>query len=78
LLATLYLLYTQEMSKPKTRRATARKSLPSQPDERMRWMTEIRQRTVVDLKVRAALERRPMHEVLEAAIAAYLATAVGR
>jgi hypothetical protein len=43
---------------------------------REKWTTELPPTTLVALKVRAAQERRPIHEVLRSAIEAYVQTAV--
>jgi hypothetical protein len=43
---------------------------------REKWTTELPPATLVALKVRAAQERRPIHEVLRRAIDAYVKTAI--
>jgi hypothetical protein len=64
------------MKKPKPGGSPATKTPP--PGGRSKWMTELPAQTIVQLKVRAALEQRPMWAVLQTAIDAYLATEVAR
>jgi hypothetical protein len=47
-------------------------------DDWAKWTTELPPTVIMQLKVRAALERRPMRETLRAAVEAYLTTAVPR